>query len=145
MCGEVHPEIRKQSYAAPTQDAILSYIDFKASSAGFKIAKPPFSKVFRWGIGNRENSIPKDIVATEYVDARFEAKCPCFRDQNGRQRRISTKETKNKKALKIAEEFERAARTKRTLKQVPIFFVNGSAWCVRLSVKKNDCDSGDNA
>ena len=42
----------------------------------------------------------------------------CFRDQNGRQRRISTKETKNKKALKIAEEFERAAKTKRTLKQV---------------------------
>jgi hypothetical protein len=31
----------------------------------------------------------------------------CFRDQNGRQRRISTKETDNKKALKIAEEFER--------------------------------------
>jgi hypothetical protein len=31
-----------------------------------------------------------------------------FRDQNGRQRRISTKETNNKKALKIAEEFERA-------------------------------------
>ena len=42
----------------------------------------------------------------------------CFRDQNGRQRRISTKETDNKKALKIAEEFERAAKTKRTLKQV---------------------------
>jgi hypothetical protein len=42
----------------------------------------------------------------------------CFRDQNGRQRRISTKETKNKKALKIAEEFEWAAKTKRTLKQV---------------------------
>jgi hypothetical protein len=39
----------------------------------------------------------------------------CFRDQNGRQRRISTKETNNKKALKIAEEFERAAKTKRTL------------------------------
>jgi hypothetical protein len=42
----------------------------------------------------------------------------CFRDQNGKQRRISTKETNNKKALKIAEEFERAAKTKRTLKQV---------------------------
>ena len=39
----------------------------------------------------------------------------CFRDQNGRRRRISTEETNNKKALKIAEEFERAARTKRTL------------------------------
>jgi hypothetical protein len=42
----------------------------------------------------------------------------CYRDQNGRQRRISTKEPNNKKALKIAEEFERAAKTKRTLKQV---------------------------
>ena len=42
----------------------------------------------------------------------------CFRDENGRQRRISTKETNNKKALKIAEEFEGAAKTKRTLKQV---------------------------
>ena len=39
----------------------------------------------------------------------------CFRDENGRQRRISTKETNNKKALKIAEEFEHAAKTKRTL------------------------------
>jgi hypothetical protein len=44
----------------------------------------------------------------------------CFRDQNGRQRRISTKETNNKKAHKIAEEFERAARTKWTLKQVQV-------------------------
>jgi hypothetical protein len=42
----------------------------------------------------------------------------CFRDQNGRQRRISTKEANNKRALKIAEEFGRAAKTKRTLKQV---------------------------
>jgi hypothetical protein len=30
----------------------------------------------------------------------------CFRDKNGRQRRISTKETNSKKALKVAEEFE---------------------------------------
>src|ERR1700731_2850696 len=45
----------------------------------------------------------------------------CFRDQNGRQRRISTKETNNKKSLKIAEEFERAAKTKRTLKKVQKF------------------------
>ncbi len=42
----------------------------------------------------------------------------CFRDQNGRQRRISTKETDQEKALLIAEEFERAAGPKRTLKQV---------------------------
>jgi len=41
----------------------------------------------------------------------------CFRDHNGRQRRITTKETSRKKAQKIADEYERAARTKRTLKQ----------------------------
>jgi hypothetical protein len=44
----------------------------------------------------------------------------CFRDHNGRQRRISTKGINNNKALKIAGEFERAARTKRTLKQVQV-------------------------
>ena len=31
----------------------------------------------------------------------------CFRDQNARQRRISTKEANNKKAVKIAEEIGR--------------------------------------
>jgi Phage integrase, N-terminal SAM-like domain len=41
----------------------------------------------------------------------------CFRDHNGRQRRITTKETSRKTAQKLADEFERAARTKRTLKQ----------------------------
>jgi hypothetical protein len=39
----------------------------------------------------------------------------CFRDENGRQRRITTKETNSKKALKISEEFESAVKTKRTL------------------------------
>ena len=42
----------------------------------------------------------------------------CFRDQNGRQRRISTRETNRKKAQKIADEYEKASRTKRTMKQV---------------------------
>ena len=42
----------------------------------------------------------------------------CFRDSNGRQRRVSTKETDRKKAKRIAEEFEKAVRTKRTLRQV---------------------------
>jgi Phage integrase, N-terminal SAM-like domain len=41
----------------------------------------------------------------------------CFRDHNGRQRRITTKETSRKKAQKLADEYERTARTKRTLKQ----------------------------
>jgi integrase len=41
----------------------------------------------------------------------------CFRDHNRRQRRISTKETNRKKAQKLADEYEKASRTKRTLKQ----------------------------
>jgi hypothetical protein len=41
----------------------------------------------------------------------------CFRDHNGRQRRITTKETNRKKAQKLADEYERAVQTKRTLKQ----------------------------
>ena len=39
----------------------------------------------------------------------------CFRDGNGRARRITTKETNRRRALKIAEAFERAAREQRTL------------------------------
>jgi integrase len=38
----------------------------------------------------------------------------CFRDQNGRQRRITTKETNRRKALKIAEAYEKVGRTRRT-------------------------------
>src|SRR5215470_3301966 len=41
----------------------------------------------------------------------------CFRDQHGRQRRVSTKETDRKKAVRIAEEYEKAVRTKRTMRQ----------------------------
>ena len=40
-----------------------------------------------------------------------------FPRSNGRQRRVSTKETDRKKAKRIAEEFEKAVRTKRTLRQ----------------------------
>ena len=42
----------------------------------------------------------------------------CFRDQNGRQRRRSTKATKRKKAQRIADEYEKAVLAKRTLRQV---------------------------
>jgi integrase len=42
----------------------------------------------------------------------------CFRDGSGRQRRASTKETNRKRAQCIAEEYEKACRKKRTLKQV---------------------------
>lgn len=41
----------------------------------------------------------------------------CFRDLNGKQRRVSTKETDKKKAQRLAEEFEKASRSKRTLRQ----------------------------
>jgi integrase len=41
----------------------------------------------------------------------------CFRDETGRQRRITTKETNRKRAQRLAEEYEKASRTKRTLKQ----------------------------
>ena len=41
----------------------------------------------------------------------------CFRDHNGRQRRFTTKETKRKRAQRLADEFEKASRIKRTLKQ----------------------------
>jgi integrase len=41
----------------------------------------------------------------------------CFRDANGRQRRASTKETDRKKALRIAQDYEQAMRTRRTLRQ----------------------------
>ena len=44
----------------------------------------------------------------------------CFRDHNGKQRRVSTKETDKKKARRIAEEFEKAVRTKRTLRQAQV-------------------------
>jgi hypothetical protein len=41
----------------------------------------------------------------------------CFRDQHGRQRRVSTKETDRREAKRIAEEYEKAVRTKRTMRQ----------------------------
>jgi hypothetical protein len=41
----------------------------------------------------------------------------CFRDENGGQCRITTKDTNSKKALKIAEEFEKAVKTKRQLSE----------------------------
>src|SRR5258708_4666660 len=41
----------------------------------------------------------------------------CFRDVNGQQRRASTKATDRKQAQKIADEFEKAVRIKRTLRQ----------------------------
>jgi hypothetical protein len=41
----------------------------------------------------------------------------CFRDLAGKQRRITTKETDRKRAQRLAEEYEAAVRTKRTLRQ----------------------------
>jgi integrase len=41
----------------------------------------------------------------------------CFRDANGKQRRITTKEVDRKKALRIAEEYEKAVRGQRSIRQ----------------------------
>jgi integrase len=41
----------------------------------------------------------------------------CFRDANGHQRRVSTKTTDRRQAQRLAAEFEKASRTKRTLRQ----------------------------
>jgi integrase len=42
----------------------------------------------------------------------------CFRDVSGHQRRASTRETNRKRAQRIADEYEKASRSKRALKQV---------------------------
>jgi integrase len=42
----------------------------------------------------------------------------CFRDLNGRQRRVTTKTTDKKTARKIAEAYQQSTRTERTLKQL---------------------------
>ena len=44
----------------------------------------------------------------------------CFRDQNGKQRRVTTKATDRKKAKAIADALEKAVRTKRTLRQAQV-------------------------
>jgi integrase len=44
----------------------------------------------------------------------------CFRDLNGKQRRISTKTIDRKTAQRLAEEYESAVRTKRTLHQAQL-------------------------
>ncbi len=44
----------------------------------------------------------------------------CFRDLAGKQRRITTKETDRKRAQRLAEEYESAVRTKRTLRQAQL-------------------------
>jgi integrase len=44
----------------------------------------------------------------------------CFRDAAGKQRRVSTKTTDRKTALLLAEQYESAVRTKRTLRQAQL-------------------------
>jgi integrase len=44
----------------------------------------------------------------------------CFRDLAGKQRRVSTKTTDRKMAQRLAEEYEAAVRTKRTLRQAQV-------------------------
>jgi integrase len=54
-------------------------------------------------------------VASIWKRANSQYWAACFRDENGDQRRASTKETDRKR--KIADEYEKAIRTKRTLRQ----------------------------
>jgi len=44
----------------------------------------------------------------------------CFRDQNGKQRRVTTKATDRKKAKTIADALEKAVQAKRTLRQAQV-------------------------
>jgi integrase len=44
----------------------------------------------------------------------------CFRDLNAKQRRVSTKTTDRKTAQRLADEYEAAVRTKRTLRQAQV-------------------------
>ena len=60
------------------------------------------------------------IVASVWKHPKSQYWTACFRDQNGRQRRISTKETNNKKALKIVEEFERGGEDQANTQTGPI-------------------------
>jgi integrase len=57
-------------------------------------------------------------VASLWKHPRSKFWTACFRDQNGRQRRISTKSTDRKTAQRVADEFEKAVLKKRTLRQV---------------------------
>jgi hypothetical protein len=76
MSGDVHPQIRKQSHAAANAEYDLA-LDWLQSIVGkigrFQNYKATFSKVFRRVLENRQESIPKYISPTEYVETRFEA------------------------------------------------------------------------
>jgi hypothetical protein len=56
-------------------------------------------------------------VASAWKDPESQYWTTRFGDENGRQRRISTKETDRKKAQRLADEYEKASRTKRILRQ----------------------------
>jgi hypothetical protein len=58
------------------------------------------------------------VVASIWKHPKSQYWTACFRDANGRQRRASTKETNRKRAQSIADEYEKAYRSKRTLKQM---------------------------
>jgi hypothetical protein len=68
----------------------------------------------------------------------------CFRDGGGRQRRITTKEINRRRALKIAEAFERAARAKRPKmiknNSIPILIQYTQPEESKLSVPRSELD-----
>jgi hypothetical protein len=76
MSGDVHPQIRKQSHAATNAeyDLALNWLQGIVGKVGrFQNYRATFSKVFQRVLENRQESIPKDISPTEYVETRFEA------------------------------------------------------------------------
>ena len=58
------------------------------------------------------------VVASIWKHPKTQYWTACFRDASGHQRRASTKETNRKRAQSIADEYEKAYRTNRTLKQM---------------------------
>ena len=56
-------------------------------------------------------------MASAWKDPESQYWTTCFGDENGRRRRISTRETDRKKAQRLADEYEKASRTKRSLRE----------------------------
>jgi hypothetical protein len=65
---------------------------------------------------------PKILVVTLSREINHRVVNNSFRDENGVQRRISTKETDRKKAQTLADECEKVSRTKRSLRQAQAVF-----------------------
>src|SRR5215831_12708498 len=59
----------------------------------------------------------RSLMASVWKRSNSQYFTACFRDHTGRQRRVTTKETNRKRAQRLADEYEKASRIQRTLKQ----------------------------